>query len=240
MKSLLVPLLAMLGTGAALAAPVNQVAYGSLIGTQVVDFDDLTGGGAPGTNYDAVVFSHGVGLGQNFLGQTVTASGDLDKLGSAPTGALTLVAGAAGHNLNVFDYNGTNVLTGLGTLGYPDFSAIGEGAFAVKFSSDQSEFGFQLVGGDGGSAFIDFFRADGSLISSVTVASLSNSYYGFSREGGIKDIRGISIWNNDGGGIGFDNLKHDVVSVPEPEAYASLLAGLVVLGGALRRRRAQR
>jgi hypothetical protein len=238
MKKPAMAILAALGASAALAAPVNQVGYATLTGTEIVDFDDITGGPAPGQSYDTVFASRGVGLGEHFVGQTVTSAGDFDQLGGAPTGPLTLVAGAAGHNLNVFTYNGSNALDGLGTAGFPDFSAIGEGAFALTFSSDQSEFGFQLVGGNGGQAFIDFFRADGSLISSVTVSGLAEAYYGFSREGGIKDIRGISIWNNDEAGIGFDNLKHDVRSnVPEPESYALMLAGLLTAGGLACRRR---
>jgi hypothetical protein len=230
-----------LACASALAAPVNQVSYGSLTGTQIVDFDDLAGGGAPGTNYDSVVVSHGVGLGERFAGQTLTFVGNNDKLTGAPTGPLTLVAGAPGQNLNVFFYNTSNVLTGLGALGFPNFDAIGEGAFALTFSSDQSQFGFQLVGGNGGNAFIDFFRADGSLIDSITVGGLADGFYGFSREGDVKDVRGISIWNDDFGGIGFDNLKHDVASVvgtvPEPETYGMLLAGLGLLGFVARRRK---
>ena len=230
-----------LACASAMAAPVNQVSYASLAGTEIVNFDDIAGGGVPGTNYDSVVVSHGVGLGERFVGQTLSYLGDSDKLSGAPSGALTLMAGAPGQNLNVFFYNTSNVLTGLGHLGFPDFNAIGEGAFALTFSSDQSEFGFQLVGGNGGNAFIDFFRADGSLIDSITVGGLGDAYYGFSRDGGVKDIRGISIWNTDSGGVGFDNLKHDVKSVvgnvPEPSTYALMFAGLAAVGVIARRRR---
>ena len=225
------------------AAGVSQVAYGSLTGTEVVDFDDIAGGSAPGTNYDAVFASRGVGFGERFAGQSVTSVGDNDKLTGAPTGgSLTLMPGVAGQNLNVFFYTTSNVLTGLGIRAFPNGDAIGEGAFALTFSTGQSQFGFELVGGDGGTAYVDFFRADGSMIDSIALGGLSNTFYGFSRDGGLQDIAGISIWNDDGGGIGFDNLKHDVKStvvpgIPEPSTYAFMLAGLGVLGALARRRR---
>lgn len=236
--------LAALGASAQ-AAPVNQVSYAGLAGTQLVTFDDLAGGGAPGTNYDGLVASNGVGLGEHFVGQTVGVAGSNDTLAGLPSGPLTLATGAPGKNLNIFFYTTSNVLTGLGRLGFPDFDAIGEGAFAVQFSSDQSEFGFQLVGGNNGNAFVSFFNSAGGLIDTVTVTNLTDAYYGFSREGGLKDIRGISIWNDDFGGIGFDNLKFDVKSVfvpggvPEPTTWAMMIAGFGLAGAAMRRRTAR-
>jgi GMP synthase (glutamine-hydrolysing) len=61
------------------------------------------------------------------------------------------------------------------------------------------------------------------------------------RDGLVKDIAGISIWNNDLAGIGFDNLKHDVPGrpdqvIPEPSTYALLGTGLAGLS-LLRRKR---
>jgi hypothetical protein len=247
MKKLLITAALFLLPAVALADPINQVSYASLTGTQLTTFDDLAGGGAPGTNYDGFIASGGVGLGERFVGQTLGSIGNNDTLGGAPTGPLTLEAGAAGQNLNIFFYTTSNVLTGLGPLGFPDFNAIGEGAFSVLFSTDQSQFGFDLVGGDGGTAHVGFFRADGSLIENIVLTGLANISYGFSRDGGTKDIRGISIWNDDGGGIGFDNLKYDVASattgpggggVPEPTGWALMIAGFGLAGTALRRRRA--
>lgn len=223
-------------------AQISQVSYASLTGTQLVTFDDVPGGSAPGTNYDAVFFSNGVAFAERFAGQTVANVGGFDQLGGAPAGALSLALGAPNQNLNVFVNAGSQVLTGLGPTGFPSFGAIGEGSFAALFTSDQSQFGFQLVGGDGGSAFLDFFRADGSLIQSIALAGLANTFYGFQRDGGINDIRGISIWNNDAGGIGFDNLKFDVRStggtVPEPATWAMMIIGFGLIGGAMRRKKA--
>lgn len=220
------------------AAPINQVPYASLTGTQLITFDDIAGGAAPGTNYNGIVVSGGASFAERFAGQTNSPSGDFDVLSGAPTGPLTLVTGTSGQNLVVLLNEGTQVLAGLGPLGFPDFDAIGEGAFAILFTTDQSEFGFQLVGGDGGAATLGFFARDGLLIDQIVLGGLANTFYGFTREGGLKDIAGISIFNADPGGIAIDNIKHDVQSgqpVPEPSSAALLGLGAALL--AARRRR---
>lgn len=224
-------------------AQITQVDYASLSGGQVVGFDDIAGGAAPGTNYDSVFASNGVGFGEHFAGQTVSDVGGFDRLAGAPSGGLSLVAGVAGRNLDVFVQASSQVLAGLGSAGFPSFGAIGEGALALVFSSDQSQFGFQLVGGNGGSATVDFFAGNGSLLDSISVSGLANSFYGFSRDGAVHDIAGISIWNDDPFGIALDNLKHDVASTvpppnpaPEPSTYALMLMGLGGIAWAVRRR----
>ena len=227
-----------------LAVGVTQIPAGSLTGTGLITFDDVAGGGSPGTNYDAIFESDGASFAERFVGQTLTPSGDFDTLSGVPSTPLALQIGAAGQNLNVFIHTTSNVLTGLGNKGFPSFDGIGEGSFAVLFDYDQSEFGFELVGGDGGSATVEFFKRDGSLIDTILLGGLSDQSYGFQRDGGLKDIAGISIWNTDGGGIGFDNLIHDVPGVPgdpnivpEPMTMIAMFGGLVSLGGYLRRRR---
>jgi hypothetical protein len=232
--------LAAIATSAS-AAPVNQVAYASLTGTQLITFDDVAGGLPPGTNYDSIFESGNTAFGERFAGQTLTTVGNFDQLSGTPSGPLTLLVGAAGRNLNIYTRGtGTQVLTGLGPLGFPDFDAIGEGSFALLFDFDQSEFGFQLTGGNGGNAFISFFQRNGTLIETITLSSLADTFYGFRRDGGVKDIAGLSIWNNDLSGIAFDNLKQDVAGVPdrvvpEPASYALLASGLA--GVILLRRR---
>jgi hypothetical protein len=229
-------------SGTALAAPISQVTYASLTGTELITFEDLPQTAAPGVNYDNIFVSGGAAFAERFVGQTLTTVGGFDQLSGTPAGSLGLQAGAPDQNINIFagDYNNKygNVLTGLGPVGFPSFDAIGEGSFAVLFSTDQSQFGFSLVGGDGGQAFVSFFGRDGSLIDTVTVAGLTDAYYGFAREGGVKDIAGISVYTNDGGGIAFDDLKHDVassVTVPEPTTLLFLGFSLIGLAGMKKR-----
>lgn len=233
----LVVLIALIATGVN-AAPINQVAYASLTGTEIVTFDDLPSASASGTNYDSIIISGGTAIGERFDGQTRSSSGDFDVLSGSPSATLNVLTGSPDQNLDLLFYNGSNVLAGLGPLGYPNFDAVGEGSFALLFSTNQSQFGFQLVGGNGGTATVDFFRRDGSLIEEILLSGLTDTFYGFSRDGGLQDIAGISISNNDLGGIGFDNLKHDVVSnVAVPEPASIFLIALGLLGVANTRRK---
>lgn len=227
-------------------AAINSTDYSLLTGSELITFEDLPQIAAPGTSYDEIFVSGGVGFAESFTGQTVTYVGGFDQLSGTPSDSLSLQVGLSGENTNIFagTYGGEygNVLNGLGPVGYPDFSAIGEGSFAMLFSTDQSEFGFQLVGGNGGNAYIDFFARDGSLIESLTVGNLADTFYGFSRDGGIQDIAGISIWNDDGGGIGIDDIIHDVSSdynpvIPEPSTVLLLGSGLIGLAWYGRKRK---
>ena len=191
------------GNGQIVALDPDDVAC-----SQFVGFGDLDGGPNPGTNYDGLIATGGMLFAERFAGQSLGYSGDFDVVTGSPSNPLLLQVGAAGANLNVFDYNG-HVLNGLGPLLFPDLDAIGEGAMAMQFPVPQSQVRFDLVGGNGGSATLEFYGADGSLIDQVTVSGLADLAYGFGTAGGTPIIAGILIQNTDAAGIGVVNICYD-------------------------------
>ena len=231
------------------AAPINSVAPGSLTGGGLVTFDDIPGGAPPGTNHDSIFESGGAAFAERFVGQTrTTVGGTFDQLSGSPSGPLALQVGLPGQNLTISTDPGnassTNLLVGWGPTGSPNGNAFGEGAFAVLFDFDQSEFGLTITGfTGGGTATLQFFRRDGTLIEEIGVTGVCCSQdYAFTREGGVHDIAGVAIFNNDLGGLGFDNLIHNVPGVtetPVPGPATLLLATTAAAGLGLARWRNQ-
>ncbi len=177
-----------------------------------VDFSDVVGGDGSGTNYDGIVTSGGVEFAEKFVGQVLSANGNFDVL-TCPgsVGALTLGLGLANQNLSVVDFGGpNNGLLGNGPTGYPNFSSIGEGSVAVLFSHDVSKIGFDVVGATdaGGNINICFYERDGTLIGTATVAADDTCYLWMTQSGQQK-IAGISLANDDFGGVGYDNFCFD-------------------------------
>jgi hypothetical protein len=176
--------------------------------SMLVTFSDVDGGETPGTNYDSALSSGGLTFSERFAGQSVSFNGDFDVISGLPSNPLQTQVGEAGQNLDVFDYAG-NALAGLGPIGYPDIDAIGEGSIAILFPVVQSQVRLTLVGGNGGSATLRFYRRDGSLIDEVVVSALGDLSYGFGTFDNSNIIAGILIQNSDESGIGVDNICYD-------------------------------
>lgn len=186
---------------------VIQVDPSTITCDTVADFEDVAGGAAPGTNYDGILVSGGLQLAERFTGQTLSYSGDFDVLSGSPSSPLTLQTGELNDNVNVYD----GMVTGLGPLGYPDYDAIGEGSLAILFPYPQSQFKLLIIGVDGGgAAYLNFFKADGSSLGTITIAP-ANQTYAFSHSLGIREIAGFSIHNTDPAGIAYDNICYEAV-----------------------------
>ena len=217
----------------ALGAPINPVAYGSLTGTGLIDFDDVPAAPLPGVSIEGVLDLDGASFAERFAGQTLGVGGFgpfSDTVSGSPTDPLTLVAGAPGENLVAADLGGIIGIAGLGPVGFPDADANGEGAVAILFDEDTAEVGIEILGVDAASvgAIFQFFRRDGTLIDTVTVPlPVASLFVGFERELGTVDIAGVVITNDDLGGIGYDNLVFQQ-AVPEPST-GLLVAGTLLL-----------
>ena len=230
------------GSTSVFAAPINVFDYNSLTASHLVTFSGVAAG-------NKGVFATGqVGFSERFAGQTVSTVNGADVLNGAPdlTHALGGISGLVDQAL-VVTPEGT--LGGLGATG-----VAGVGAVAITmFGGTQTQFGLQVDGIDGNSQItFSFFRRDGSLISTEVIdtgSTTGTAFYGFAsgdlaKSGGLTaDIGGISITNTDAGGLFYDNIKWGnnqlpfVASVPEPETYALMFAGLSVVGFAAKRRR---
>ena len=261
MKILSVFVLVFVLTAVSYADDIDDVAYASLGGSGLITFD--AAGETAGT-YDGITELGFADFGERFLGQTLTElnwSGDtlgyFDQLGDSDTGpqavgSLMLVSGKPGQNLAILDFDPNpttnNILLGMGKLGTATAHGYGEGSFAMLFDYDQSEIGFKLTGGNGGTAYVDFFERDGSRIATRSIALPGNDStdvigeFGFKLNDGTKRIAGVSIYNLDLDGIGIDDIIHDVPGiaghpVPEPSTLFLLMPALLAVAASLRRQK---
>lgn len=178
--------------------------------TQTITFDDQQSSYGPGRHLDEVLILNGARFGERFAGQGLSPTGPHDSVtGTALGPPLVLIAGDAGQNLALVHMGGATrtVLVGYGPAGFPKRDAQGEGAIAVQFDRDQPALAFDLRGGEGGSAQVQFLRRDGSAIVTLQLGPLGEDRFGFSRNDGTSDIAGFVLTNFDDQGLALDNLR---------------------------------
>ncbi|RYG92950.1 hypothetical protein EU803_02250 [Loktanella sp. IMCC34160] len=136
-------------------ADVLRADYAELAGRLAgrLDFEDFVRKPEPGMSVDSLIEAEGITLGEHVVGrppQTVPGPGPgqfdafFNLMGLPPD--LPIAPGVPGRNMAVslHDGLGSNALYPLGPVGFPDVGALGEGTIAVRFDSDQTEFGFRL------------------------------------------------------------------------------------------------
>lgn len=189
--------------------PVCLAARDSLGLAHVITFDDVQSALGLGHPIDEILIRPGARFGERFAGQILETNGDFDQISGAALAPLRAVPGVPGATLGAMRLPGTTVLQGHGPARFPRAEAVGEGAIAVEFDTDQGAFAFDLRGGENGTMTVIFLRRDGSEIARLRLANLSEENYGFLRSTGQADIAGVLILNDDPQGIAIDNLAFD-------------------------------
>jgi len=184
----------------------------------LIDFEEFPHRGK-GTRIDTLLVYPGAKFGKLFAGQELTYDGFFDRLSGTPSAPLQLLPGDPGFNLSVEPGDQReNILFGIGPTGYDLKSGAGEGAVSIAFDTDQAVLGLTVEferdrrdTPNPGRAEIQFFGRDGRLLGAVSLGGERRVRACFQRLGGLRDIAGISITNDDIEGIGIDDIAFEGV-----------------------------
>lgn len=233
---------ALLGVSLSANSAVIEVDPVTLSASNIVDFEDLGIAVDTLVNYDGVLVSGMTSFSERFVGQTVVEVGVFDTLTGTPVDELTLANGPANQNLTAGNLGGNAGLSGESSV-----ESLGEGSVAVLFDEDQSQVAFDVLGSDldefmmGGTVIASFYARNGILLNqfALTLDGSASKSFGFKTDDSAFVIAGITLTNNDNGGVGYDNFIYDVAAtqsqVPVPAAVWLFVSALGLLGW-LRRR----
>lgn len=185
-----------------------------------ITFDTLPKRPEPGFNFESPMRLGRAWLGQHFEGQTMQPRDGFDHLSGRPNAPLVLRAGPGNQNLSVARHQGfeSNALFPLGSSGFPALDARGEGALAILFDHAQRAIALRIhsdyaapLGGapEPGDATLDLYTRQGALIARIVVPlGTGITDIGLRRVGGLPDIAGVTLTNDDPGGIAIDDILY--------------------------------
>ncbi|MEO0937286.1 MAG: hypothetical protein AAFY38_03955 [Pseudomonadota bacterium] len=188
-------------------APVCQVDPGTLALTRLIDFEGLQAGQGPGYLVDDIMAFDGARIGEGFVGQALVPNGDFDRVAGVPTAPLQLRSDPSGQTKSLVWVAGNTILNGFGPAGFPRRHAQGEGAIAILFENPQPAMEIDIRGGEAGGAMLQFLRADGTEITTLTLRNLGEGPLAFLRADGLSDISGVVLTNEDPQGVAIDNVR---------------------------------
>lgn len=184
----------------------------------VVRFDTLPPRDEPGYSFDHGFAFPGGRIGTAFQGQIPGAEGPFDRLEGQPFGPLALLTGPEGRGLSIAHHRGfgSMALFPLGPAGFPALDARGEGSIAVLFDEDVCAVGL-LVHTDyerplgpspaPGSVTLTAYARDGALLGRIVLQPGPGlSSHAAQAPGGMARIAGLTVENDDPGGIALDDL----------------------------------
>lgn len=182
-----------------------------------------------GASTGTIITAPGASFAQTFAGQTVVGGSGIS---GTPTGPLSL---AAAGSITVASFNPGVSPAGNSLLPQPGNAA----PLSILFDSLADSLTFTMGSSNAGSTVnVNSFAANGTLLGSTQITMLNG--YNIYNLSGLGNFKGLSFFdNNDPSGVRFMNLSYNSVvgnGVPEPAAWAMMLAGFGLVGGAVRRR----
>lgn len=189
--------------------PVCVVAPDTLDLAQVITFDDQPANPGPGRLVGTPLILPGASFGEGFTGQNRAINGTFDVISGPANAPLTLFSAPANEMLSVTRIANSNLLNGLGPLGYPQFGATGEGSIAILFDRDQVAIRLDLRGGEGGTANVIVLDRAGQVIDVVMLGPLAEVDYGLIRQDKARDIAAVVVINDDPEGIALQAVAFD-------------------------------
>ena len=180
---------------------------GDAAGLFTYDIEDYSEyAGVKGTPFSTIGHpSLGITMGERFVGQETSESGGFDVVEGRPSVPLTIDDSIeAEYGINLLWIYATTVVDGLGATGFPNSTAIGDGALSMLYERDQSLVGFDLVGSNGGGLRIQLYDRNGEVLDDITFDKTTNRTYVFFSD--RANIAGMTLSNFDWGGVAYDNF----------------------------------